>query len=203
MKSYRWLWMISLCFFILSCTKVGTYPISLRYQPMKEFPSLQQKIGSTLAIVPLKDERPDTLYIGIHTPLQGISSCFKSDPFPLEKAITDSLSPILSRFGVKAIAISNWDGKPESLKGMETDSVLMIEIKRFWTEGKASLFWTNVKTSIHFILHLGVKKEGKVFTRNVEVEKEVTLARLTPEKVEEIFNQILTDIFDSYFSNPY
>jgi hypothetical protein len=170
---------------------------------MKEFTSLQQKIGSTLAIAPLKDERSDTLYIGIHTPLQGVSSRFKSDPFPLEKAIMDSLSQVLSRFGVKTIPISNWDGKPEYLKNMEADSILMIEIKRFWTEGKAALLWTNEKTSIHFILHLGVKKEGKVFTKNVEIEKEMILTRLTLEKIAETFNQILTDIFDPFFSNPY
>jgi len=203
MKSYRFLWMISLCFFILSCAKAGTYSLLIRYQPMKEFTSLQQKIGSTLAIAPIKDERSDTLYIGIHTPLQGVSSRFKSDPFPLEKAITDSLSQALSRFGVKIIPISNWDGKPQYLKNMEADSILMIEIKRFWTEGRASLFWTNEKTSIHLIVHLGVKKEGKVFTKNVEVEKETILTRLTLEKIAETFNQILTDIFDPFFSNPY
>jgi hypothetical protein len=53
------------------------------------------------------------------------------------------------------------------------------------------------------VIHLGVKKEGKVYTRNVEVEKEVTEARSTPEKLEAMINQILTDVFDSYFSNPY
>jgi uncharacterized lipoprotein YajG len=104
---------------------------------------------------------------------------------------------------VKTIPISNWDGEPESLKNMETDSVLMIEIKRFWTEGKASAFRSTVKTTVQLVIHLGVKKEGKVFTRNVEVEKEMTVARSTPEKVEEMVNQILTDIFDSYFSKPY
>jgi len=205
MKSYRWWLMISLCFFILSCTKAGTYSLSLRYQPMKEFPSLQQKIGSTLGMVPFKDERSDKLYIGIHTPLhlQGVSSYFKSEPFPLEKAIMDSLHHTLSLYGVKTISISDWDMKPESLKNMEADSVLMIEIKKFWTEGKAALLRTNAKTSVHFIFHLGVKKEGKVFTRNVEVEKEETLARLTQERVEETVNRILTDILDSFFSNPY
>jgi uncharacterized lipoprotein YajG len=79
----------------------------------------------------------------------------------------------------------------------------MIEIMRFWIEGKASLFRTNVKTSIHLVIHLGVKKEGKVFTKNVEVEKEATLPRLTPEEMEKTLNGILTDIFDSFFSNPY
>jgi len=109
----------------------------------------------------------------------------------------------LFQYGVKIVPISSWDGKPESLKDVETDSVLMIEIKKFWIEGSASLFRTDVKTSIHLIIHLGVKKEEKVFTRNVEVEKEVTLPRLTPEAMEGALNEILRDILDSFFSNPY
>ncbi len=203
MKTYRWLMILFLSFLILSCAKARTYSLYLRYQPSKEFPSLQQKIGSTLGIASFKDERPDTLYIGIHTPFQGISSYFKSDPFPLEKAIMESLTEVLSRQGVKTVPVSNWDGEPESLKTMETDSVLLIEIKRFWTEGKAGPFKTNVKTSIHFVIHLGVKKEGKVFTKNVTVEKEMTVFRLAPEKVEQTVNEILTDIFDAFFSDPY
>jgi hypothetical protein len=203
MKSIRWLFILSLGFFVLGCAKLGTYSLYLRYQPVKGFTFLQQKIGSTLAMAPFKDERPDTLYIGLHTNLEGDSNYFKSHPFPLERAIMESLSDALSRYGVKTIPISNWDGKPESLKNMETDSVLMIEIKRFWTEGKASAFRTTMKTTVQCVIHLGVKKEGKVFTRNVEVEKEMTVARSTPEKVEAMINQILTDIFDSYFSNPY
>ena len=203
MKSIRWLFILCLGFFVLGCAKLGTYSLYLRYQPVREFTSLQQKIGLTLAMAPFKDERPDTYYIGFHSNLQGDSNYFKSRPFPLERAIKESLSDALSRHGVKTIPISNWDGKPESLKNMETDSVLMIEIKRFWTEGKASLFRTNIKTAVQLVIHLGVKKEAKVFTRNVEVEKEVTETRSTPEGVEAMFNQILTDIFDSYFSNPY
>ena len=203
MKSIRWLFILSLGFFVLGCAKTGTHSLSLRYQPVKEFSSLQTKVGSTLGMAPFKDERPDTLYIGLHTNLQGNSDYFKSHPFPLERAIMESLSDALSRYGLKTIPISNWDGKPESLKNMETDSVLMIEIKRFWTEGKASAFRTTMKTTVQCVIHLGVKKEGKVFTRNVEVEKEMTVARSTPEKVEAMINQILTDIFDSYFSNPY
>ena len=203
MKSIRWLFILSLGFFVLGCAKAGTHSLSLRYQPVKEFSSLQTKVGSTLGMAPFKDERPDTLYVGLHTNLHGNSDYFKSHPFPLERAIKESLSDALSRYGVKTIPISNWDGKPESLKNMETDSVLMIEIKRFWTEGKAAAFRTTMKTTVQCMIHLGVKKEGKVFTRNVEVEKEMTVARSTPEKVEAMINQILADIFDSYFSNPY
>lgn len=203
MKSLRWLWVVSLVFFVFGCAKGGTYSLYLRYQPAQEFPSLQEKIGPTLGIVPFKDERPDTLYIGRHTPLQGVSAYFKSDPFPLEKAIRESLSKALWRYGVKTVSVSNWDGSPESLKHIETDSIFTMEIKKFWTEGNASTFRTQTKTTLHFVFHLGVKKEGKVFTRNVEVEKEITVGRMTPERIEEMVNQMLTDIFDAFLSKPY
>jgi hypothetical protein len=203
MKLIRWFFILSLVFFVVDGAEAGTYSLNLRYQPAKEFPSLQQKIGPTLAMPPFKDERPDALYIGVHTNFQGDFSYFKSRPFPLETAIKESLSNALSRNGVKTIPISSWDGQPESLKSVEADSVLMIEIKRFWTDGKGSLFGTNVKAIVQFVIHLGVRKEGKVFTRNLEVEKEMTVTRSTPERVEAMMNQILAEIFDSYFSNPY
>ena len=203
MKSIRWFFILSFIFLALDYAEAGTYSLNVRYQPAKEFPSLQQKIGATLAMPPFNDKRPDTLYIGVHTNFQGDSTYFKSHPFPLETAIKESLSNALSRYGVKTIPISSWDGQPESLKSVEADSVLMIEIKTFWTDGKGSLFGTNVKTIVQFVIHLGVKKESKVFTRNVEVEKEMTVTRSTPDRVEAMINQMLTEIFDPYFSNPY
>jgi len=203
MKSYRWLFTIFILSFVFGCAKGGTHLVRIQYQPVKEFSTLSGKIGPTLGVVPFQDERQDQLYIGRHTPYDGPSNNFKCDPFPLNQAMTDSISHALSRFGVKTVPVANWDGQPESLKNIGTDSVLKVDIKRFWTEGKAGAFRTNVKTSIHFVIHLGVKKEGKVFTRNIEMEKEATFARLTPERIEAIINQMLTDIFDTYFSNPY
>jgi hypothetical protein len=203
MKSLRYLLIILLIFAIPSYAAGATYPLSLRYQPTKDFPSLQEEIGSTLGIAPFKDERSDTLYIGVHYPVFGGVNYFRSDPSPLDKAIKEALLGPVFRYGVKIVPISSWDGEPESLKDVETDSVLMIEIKKFWIEASASLFRTNVKTSIHLVIHLGVKKAGKVFTKNVEVEREATLPRITPEGMERTLNDILAEIFDSFFSNPY
>jgi hypothetical protein len=201
-KSVLGIVIIFLSISIVSCSPGGTSSISLRYRPLKDFPSLQERVGTTLGIVSLKDERSHTL-IGQHTKMFGVSNYFISHPLPLEKAINESLTLTLSRYGVKTVSIPNWDMKPESLKNIEADSVLAVEIKKFWTEGKGSLFGTKVKTSIQMLIHLGVKKEGKVFTRKVEVVKEMTVARLTPEKVEGMINQTLTDIFDSFFSDPF
>jgi hypothetical protein len=203
MKSIRWLGILLIGFFLISCGGGVTYSIYLRYQPSKDFPGLQQKMGPTLAMAPFKDDRQEKFYVGYHTPLQGSSNFFKSNPFPLEKAIQDSLTQVFSRQGIKTVAVPDWDGKPESLKELETDSILKIEIKEFWSQGRATAVGTKIKTSIRLAIHLGVKEERKVYTRNIDVEKEVTAVRSTPERVEEIINQMLADVFDSYFSNPY
>jgi hypothetical protein len=203
MKSIRWLWVLLLSLFLLSCGRGVTYPLYLRYQPSKEFPGLEQKMGSPLAMAPFKDERKETFFIGSHTSLQGPSNYFKSDPFPLEKAIQESLTRVLSRQGIHVVSVSGWDGRPESLRGLESDSILMIQIKEFWSQGRATAVGTRVKTSIHLVIHLGLKRDARVYTRNVDIENEVTVARSTPDRVEEIINQMLADIFDTYFSNPY
>ncbi len=203
MKSFRWFFVLFLVFFVAGVAEATTYSLNIRYQPAKEFPLLQQKIGATLAMAPFKDERADTLRIGSHTRFQGDFVFFRSHPFPLETAIQESLLNAFSRYGVKTISIPSWDGQPESLKNMETDSVLMIEIKKFWTDGTGAPFRTSVRTIIQMVIHLGVKKEGKVFTRNVESEKEMVVPRSTPERVEAMINEMLTEIFDAYFSNPY
>jgi len=189
--------------FALDCAETEAYSLSLRYQPMREFPSLNQKFGSTVGIAPFKDERQEKSYIGVHFPVRGLTTHFESNPSPLEKALQESLSNALSRSGMKVVSIANWDGTPESLKNIDTDSILMIEIKKFWTEGRASLFGTTIKTTVQLVIHLGVKHEGKVFTKNAAIEKEMTVPRSTPERVEAIINEILTDIFDAYFSSPY
>lgn len=195
--------LVSLALFILGCGKLGTYSIPIQYQLLKEIPGLNERIGPTLGIAPFQDLRPEKNYIGTHTSIREVTTYFKSEPFPLEKAISDSLQKALTGSGVKVVPLPSWDGRPDALKEMHTDSALMIGIKRFWAEGRAAPFRTNLKVFIHLLIHLGVKREGKVFTRNVEVDKEVTLARLTPTKVEEVFNQTLKDIFDSFFSHPY
>jgi hypothetical protein len=203
MRSFRWVWILFSCLFLFSCGGGVTYPLYLRYQPSKEFSGLQQKMGSTLAMAAFKDERRERFYIGTHTPLQGSPHHFKSSPVPLEEAIQDSLIQALSRQGIKTVPFRDWDGKPESLKDLETDSILQVQIKEFWTQGRATAVGTRIKTSIQLVIHLGVRQERKVYTRNVNVEKEVTVPRSTPDRVEEIINQMLADIFDSYFSNPY
>ena len=116
--------------FPLDCAEAGTYSLSLRYQPTKDLGSLQQKPGSTLGITPFKDERKEKSYIGVHTPLQSLTTHFESSPLPLEKALQESLIDALSRSGVRVVSVPNWDGKPESLKDIDTDSVLTVEIKK-------------------------------------------------------------------------
>jgi len=202
MKSLRWLSLFLVGCVLLGCSRGGTYRLYLRYDPVKDFPALQEKIGVNLALPPFKDERFDTRIIGFLAPLTGSYIYYRSEPFPLEKAIRDALSDVLSPRGIKTVPVSGWNGQPDSLKGLETDSVLMVEIKKFWIEGNETLLGTDIKASIHLLIHLGVKKERKVFTRSIALERNMKDTRLTPALAQNILNQMVTDIFDSYFSNP-
>ena len=192
-----------LIIFVIDCAEAQIYSIPLHYQPTKTFASLPQKLGLRLGIAPFKDERQEKSYIGIHFPLQGLATHYESLPMPLERALQESMGEALFWLGLKVVSVSNWDGTPESLKDMDTDSVLTIEIRKFWTEGTGSLLRANIKTAVQLVFHLGVKSEGKVFTRNIEMEKEITVLRATPERVKALMNQILTDVFDTYFFSPY
>ena len=192
-----------LVIFVINCAEAQVYSVPFHYQPTKTFPSLQQKFGSRLGIAPFKDERQEKSYIGIHFPLQGVATHFESLPMPLERALQECMGDALSWLGVKVVSVSNWDGTAESLKDMDTDSVLTIEIKKFWTEGKGSLFRAKIKTAVQLAIHVGVKSEGKVFTRNIEIEKEITALRATPERVKAMIDEILTDVFNTFFFSPY
>ena len=203
MKPFRWCVILVLGFSMLGCSQGGTYRLYLRYQPAREFLALQEKIGLNLAIAPFKDQRPEPSYVGLLVPLAGNYTYYKSDPSPLENAMKDSLARVLSTYGIKQVPATDWSGTPDSLAGLEADSIFMMEIKKFWIEGKAGILGTDIKASIALILHLGVKKEGKVYTRTIDLERKTKDTRLTPGLAEQTMNGMLTEIFDSYFSNPY
>ncbi len=204
MKRLHWFSILLLGFFLFGCATSGTYSLRPRYESSKEFSSLQQKVGPKIAFAPFKDERPDSLYIGQYTPVQGAARYYKSEPAPLETAMMEALNDVLLKRGLRTMSIPSWDGTPESLRNIGADSILLIQIKRFWVEGKDDLlFRTSINTSIHLVIHLGVKKEEKVFTRNVEVEREKTVFAGGPEHMGQMVNEILTDVFDALLSNPY
>lgn len=190
---------------VLLCREAmgGTSSIGLRYEPAIPFPDLQEKLGRTLGLVPFQDKRQRPLYVGHHTPLRGSTLYLKSDPFPLEDAIEEALAQALPHYGVNTALVSDWDGQADSLPLMEVDSVLMIEIRKCWVGGWAISRHTKVKASIAITLHLGVKKERKVFTSHLFAIKETTLSRWTSRAAEETLNEILTEVLDSFLANPY
>ncbi len=215
MKSTSLIWaqIFLFCFFIPSFAwtrnirapylpREETHPITIRYQSAERFLSLSQKIGSTMEVPPFKNTYLSGPYVG-HSVYRGVSHYLKSEPVPLEEAIRDSLLELLPAHGVETVPIPTWDGKEESLKNIEADSLLAIEIKRFWAEGAVRGRGANIKTSIYLSFRLGVKKKSKVFRRDMYVIKDDSIDQLTLEAMEEVINQTLNDILDTFFSDPY
>jgi len=212
-KSLIWFQLFFYCFLIPSFAwarnyrapysfREETHPITIRYQSAENFPSLTRKVGLTVGIPPFKDAYLGGSHVG-HYVYGRVSTYLTSEPLSLEEAIRDSLLQFLPLHGIEAIPFLDWDGREESLKSIETDAVLMIEIKRFWAEGTVRGRGANINTSIYLIIRLGVKKKGKVFRREMYTIKDNSIAGLTPEGAEEVINQAFSDILDTYFSNPY
>jgi hypothetical protein len=200
----RWFSVFLFGLLLFGCATGGTYFLRPRYEPLKEFPSLQEKLGPRIAFAPFRDERPDTLYIGQFTPVKGVLSYYKSDPAPLETAILEGLNEVLLKKGLKTMSVPAWDGTPETLRNIGSDSILLVQIKKFWVEAKDDLLLqTRINTSVHLVIHLGVKKEEKVFIKNVEVERERTVFGGGLEHMARMVNETLTEIFDGLLSNPY
>jgi hypothetical protein len=202
MRKVRWVPVLLAGLILLGCARGGRSSLAIAYRPAQEFSSLREKIGPTVAMAPFRDERPESDYIGFYAPLLGRATQFKSDPI-LERALWDSISRVLSVYGITTVAVPDWDGEPSSLSKLEGDSALMVEIKKFWIDGKGSLFGADLRSSVRLTIHLGVKKEERAFTRNVVSEKEMTTPALNEEKVEAWVNEVLTSTFDSFFANPY
>jgi hypothetical protein len=155
-----------------------------------------------MGVSPFKDAYLGGSYIG-HYIHGGVSNYFKTQPLPLEEAIRDSVLQLLPLHGIQTVPIPTWDGQEESLKNIEADSVLMIEIRRFWAEGTVRGREAKIKTSIYLIFRLGVKKESKVFRRDMYTIQEDSIDGLTPEAMEQVINQTLNDILDTFFCDPY
>jgi hypothetical protein len=182
--------------------KQEIYSINIRYQDAKQFPSLDQNIGLTIAVAPFSDSRRGRQYIGHHMSARKISSYFISEPFPLEKVIREFFSEALSNSGIKPIFVPSWDGKPKALKDLETDSILRINVRRFWIEAETvRRRRTRVKMSVYFDIFLGVKKENRVFTQNVYIGKEMIDNNFTPERLEQFINRTLSNVFDDLFGS--
>jgi hypothetical protein len=186
----------------------GKYPrkeeihsINIRYQDAKQFPSLDQNIGLTIGVAPFSDSRRGRQYIGHHMYARKISSYFISEPFPLEEAIREFFFEALSNSGIKPIFVPGWDGKRETLKDLGTDSILRINIRRFWIEGESVRRRTKVNMSVYFDIFLGVKEENTVFTQNLYIGKEMIEDNFTPERLEHFINRTLSNVFDDFFGS--
>ena len=178
----------------------GTYPIHIQYQRTGSFP-LCKRIGGTLGLNPIRDKRSNQQHVGRYVNPRRVVSYLECIPAPLGKAIEDALSQCLSRRGVKVTLGLKWDGKEESLKSIETDSALMVEVERFWTEGTDTIGKPKTNTSIYLTVRLGIKREGRVVTRQIFTSKALILYPFSPDRIEQMVNRSLADLFDSFLSS--
>jgi hypothetical protein len=178
------------------------HSLNIHYWDVDKIPSLGQKMGATVAIAPFKDTRRNRQHIGQHLTHGRTSGYFRSEPFPLEKALQDFFVAALRNSDVKALSLSAWDGKPEGLKSLKSDCVLKVLIKRFWIQTETTAGRTRVYMWVYLDILLGVKKMDKVLTQSVYVgEETISGAEFSPQTLTNYVNQTLRNVVESFFGS--
>jgi hypothetical protein len=225
------LWLIVICCncLLLGSAWGENYPVPFDYKRTVRFPCLQTKIGPVLGIAPCEDRRLERSYVGRYASLPEaatraysqtqrlyrsrfrgngpiplpVASYLTSEPVTLGRAMERLISKAISQSGVQTVSVPAWDRKVESMGGLALDSVLGIIIKTFWVEAKMSPLQTKVNLSIHLISHLGVRRLGRVFTKNVVIEKNVTFGALGPLELAQLVNRTASDALESVLRDAY
>jgi len=178
------------------------HSLNIHYWDVDKIPSLDQKMGATVAIAPFKDTRRNRQHIGQHLTRGQASGYFRSEPFPLEKSLQDFFVAALQNSGVKVFFMSAWNGKLEDLKSLETDSVLKVLIKRFWIKAETAAGRTRVNMWVYLDMLFGSKKLDKVFTQSVYVGEETIYGpEFSPQTLTNSTNQTLRNIVESFFGS--
>jgi hypothetical protein len=174
--------------------------LSVDYGEGDQFPSSAPKTDRTIAIAPFEDTRRNRQYIGQQTTHGRVSAYFRSEPFPLEMSIQNFFIAALRKSGIDPIFTSAWNGNPEGMKGLKSDSIMKVVINRFWIKADTVGPKTRVYTWVYLDLLLGVKKQGKVLPQSVYVGEETLYGpEFSPQVLTNSINRTLRNVVETYW----
>jgi hypothetical protein len=179
-----------------------THSLNIHYGDGLKIPSLIQKIGPAISIVPFKDTRQNRQYIGQHTTHGRVFAYFRSDPFPLERSIQDFFVAVLRKSSVDPIFTSAWNGKPEGMKSLKSDSILKVLINRFWMKAETTGGRTRVFMWVYLNLLLGLKKQERVLPQSIYVGEEIIHGpEFSPQVLTNSLNRTLRNVVETYLGS--
>ena len=180
--------MVILLASLATCAKHKTYWLHLRPHPEGERgPTTKLTIG----VLPFEDDRASTAKLGARVLRDGREEPIRLESSSAAEDLTHILSRSLEARNISVVTISSWDPAPQNLKDLppEVDIAIAGRIEALEVEAQSSTLKTTLRYRVKLSAKLGLKAEGKVVTKNIEVRPEETVMRFERQKVEETLNE--------------
>jgi hypothetical protein len=173
---------------LVSCAKHKTYWLHLRPQPTGE-----QGVASklTIGVLPFEDGRISTQKLGARVLGDGREEPIRLESSSASEDVTNLLHRSLKARNIPVVTISTWNPTPQNLKDLppEVDIAIAGKIEALEVKAQSSTLKTTIRYRLKLSAKLGLKAQGKVVTKTIEVRPEETVMRFERQKVEETLNE--------------
>jgi hypothetical protein len=180
--------MVILLASVVTCAKHKTYWLHLRPHPEGEQgPTTKLTIG----VLPFEDGRVSTQKLGARVLRDGREEPIRLESSSASEDLTHILRRSLKARNIPVVTISTWDPAPHNLKDLppEVDIAIAGRIEALEVEAQSSTLKTTLRYRVKLSAKLGLKAQGKVVTKNIEVRPEETVMLFERQKVEETLNE--------------
>jgi hypothetical protein len=173
---------------LVSCGKHKTYWLHLRPQPTGE-----QGVTTnlTIGVLPFEDGRISTQKLGARVLGDGREEPIRLESSSASEDVTNLLHRSLKARNITVVTISTWNPTPQNLKDLppEVDVAIAGKIEALEVKAQSSTLKTTIRYRVKLSAKLGLKAQGKVVTKTIEVRPEETVMRFERQKVEETLNE--------------
>ena len=173
---------------LASCAKHKTYWLHLRPHPQGQKGATTKL---TIGVLPFEDDRASTQKLGARVLSDGREEPIRLETSSASEDVTHILRRSLMARNIAVVALSSWDPAPQNLKDLppEVDIAIAGKIEALEVEAQSSTLKTTLRYRVKLSAKLGLKAQGKVVTKNIEVRPEETVIRFERQKVEETLNE--------------
>jgi hypothetical protein len=173
---------------LVSCAQHKTYWLHLRPHAEGE-QGVTTKL--TIGVLPFEDGRVATEKLGARVLGNGREEPIRLESSSAAEDLTHILRRSLEARNISVVTISSWDPAPQNLKDLppEVDIAIAGRIEALEVEAQSSTFKTTLRYRVKLSAKLGLKAQGKVVTKTIEVSPEETVVLFERQKVEETLNE--------------
>ena len=173
---------------LVSCAQHKTYWLHLRPHAEGE-QGVTTKL--TIGVLPFEDGRVSTEKLGVRVLGNGREEPIRLESSSAAEDLTHILRRSLKARNIPVVTISSWDPTPQNLKDLppEVDIAIAGRIEALEVEAQSSTFKTTLRYKVKLSAKLGLKAQGKVVTKTIEVSPEDTVVLFERQKVEETLNE--------------